>query len=102
MAQHTGTARTIIITDDEHRAELRETVKLARRGGGRVAVFLTPSALYEDRRVGALEAAYERYVEFEQFRQELASVPSVSAFEVGPADRLQQVLAAGRQRRAAR
>lgn len=97
--RHDGTSRTIIITDDTHRTELREAVKVAQRGNGQVIVFLTPSVLYESQTVGELDDAYQRYTDFETFRRDLASVPRVSAFEVGPSDQLARVLSAGREQR---
>ncbi|WP_277543748.1 DUF58 domain-containing protein [Haloarcula laminariae] len=100
--RRSGTVRTIIVTDDEHRTELREAVKLAQHGGGHVVVFLAPSVLYEDGGFGIVESAYDRYTAFEEFRRELASLPRVSAFEVGPADRLSSVLEAGRSQRRVR
>jgi len=48
-----------------------------------------------------LDDAYHRYTEFEAFRRELAAIPRVTAFEVGPSDRLANVLSAGRARRGA-
>lgn len=97
-------ARTVLFTDDTHRVETRETVKLARQGDDRVLVFLTPSVLFEPGGLTDLDSAYERYVDFEEFRRELGRLERVSAFEVGPDDRLEAVLAAGssgriRQRR---
>lgn len=99
ISKRSGTARTIIVTDDEHRTELREAVKLAQRQGGFAVVFLTPSVLYKDGDFGTVESSYDQYAAFEQFRRELASLPRVSAFEVGPADRLSSVLEAGQSRR---
>lgn len=97
-ARLSGTVWTILFTDDTHRAEVRETVKLARRSGGRVLVFLTPTVLFEPGGLADLEAAYERYRSFESFRRELARLEGVSAFEVGPGDRLDAVLSSGRRR----
>ena len=94
----TGSVRTVIFTDDTHRAELSETVKLARRGDGRVLVFLTPTALFEPGGLADLEDAYERYREFESFRRDLARLRRVSAFEVGPRDRLDAVLSSADRR----
>lgn len=91
-AQFDGTVRAVIVTDDKHRTELLEAVKLARRGSGRVVVCLTPTTLYEPRRLGDIETAYERYTEFEDFRRELAALDRVTALEVGPADRLAAIL----------
>ncbi|NHN46429.1 DUF58 domain-containing protein [Halostella sp. JP-L12] len=90
---------SVIITDDTDRAEVRETVKLARRGNGNVMVFLTPSVLFEPGGLSDLEAAYNEYSEFETFRRSLANLERVSAFEVGPASRLSAVLSAGAVRR---
>lgn len=98
LAGLSGTIWTVIFTDDSHRAELRETVRLARRGEGRVLVFLTPTALFEPGGLADLEEAYERYRQFESFRHDLARLRRVSAFEVGPRDRLDAVLASGSQR----
>ena len=99
LARLSGTVWTVIFTDDSHRAELHETVRLARRGDGRVLVFLTPTALFEPGGLADLEDAYERYRRFESFRRDLARLRRVSAFEVGPRDRLDAVLASGNQRR---
>jgi uncharacterized protein (DUF58 family) len=93
-----GTVWTVIFTDDTHRAELRETVTLARRGDGRVLVFLTPTALFEPGGLADLEATYERYREFESFRRDLDRLGRVSAFEVGPRDRLDAVLSSASRR----
>jgi uncharacterized protein (DUF58 family) len=98
LAGLSGTIWTVIFTDDSHRAELRETVRLARRGDGHVLVFLTPTALFEPGGLADLEEAYERYRQFESFRHDLARLRRVSAFEVGPRDRLDAVLASGSQR----
>ncbi|WP_160135404.1 DUF58 domain-containing protein [Halococcus salsus] len=98
LAGLSGTVWTVIFTDDTHCAELRETVRLARRGNGRVLVFLTPTALFEPGGLADLEEAYERYRQFESFRRDLARLRRVSAFEVGPRDRLDAVLTSGSQR----
>jgi uncharacterized protein (DUF58 family) len=90
-------AWVVILTDDTHAVELREAVKLARRDGTHVSVYLTPSVLFEDGALAEVESAYERYVEFETLRHELDSMEGVSAFEVGPEDRLSSIL--GRQTR---
>jgi hypothetical protein len=99
LARLSGTVWTVIFTDDTNRAEIRETVRFARRGNGRVLVFLTPTVLFAPGELADLEHAYERYREFEVFRRDLARLERVSAFEVGPGDRLNAVLSSGRQRR---
>lgn len=97
-----GGARTIIISDDEHRTELFEAVKAARGGDGHVVAFITPSVLYDSQTLADIDSAYRRYTEFEAFRRDLASVSRVSAYEVGPTDRLTTVLAAGNAERRAK
>ncbi|WP_435186444.1 DUF58 domain-containing protein [Halobellus sp. EA9] len=95
-ARNTGATRTIIITDDENRAALREAVKVAQRGDGQVLVYLTPTTLFSDGTLRNLDATYRRYTQFEEFRRSLTSLPRVKAFEVGPNDRLARILTAGR------
>jgi uncharacterized protein (DUF58 family) len=92
-----GPLWTFLFTDDSHPQEVRETVKLARGDTGHVVTFLAPSVLYEPGGLADLEAAYERYVEFESFRRELAQLERVSAYEVGPGDRLGAILGEGRR-----
>lgn len=96
------TVWTVICTDDSNPDELREAVAVARSGGGSVLVLLAPTVLYEPGELGDLEAAYDRYVAFEERRRELARLPRVTALEVAPGDRLSTVLAAGRDRRLSR
>lgn len=93
-----GPVVTVLVTDDERPAEVREAVELARRGDDRVVVFLLPGALFEPGGLGDLDDAYQRYVDFEEFRRSLARQPRVSAFEVAPQDRIEAVLSAGRRR----
>jgi len=99
IANLNGPVWTVILTDDTRPERLREAVTVARRGDNRVLVFLAPTVLFEPGGLADLEAAYDRYVEFEEFRRSLARNPGVSAFEVAPGDRLDAVLASGRRRR---
>ncbi len=94
----TGRLWTVILTDDAAPDELRETVTVAREGG-EVLVLLAPTVLYEPGGLADVEAAYDRYVAFEEFRRELSGMDRVRALEVGPGDRLSTVLSAGRSRR---
>lgn len=94
-----GSVWTVLFTDDGHRTELREAVKVARRGDDHVLVFLTPTVLYEPGGLADLEAAYDRYADVESFRRELDRLERVSAFEIAPGDRLHAVLEARRRRR---
>jgi len=93
-----GTVWTVILTDDSNRTRLRETITAARGSGSHALVFLAPTVLFEPGALADLEAARDRYVEFEEFRRTLASLSRVSAFEVAPGDRLDAVLASGRRR----
>ncbi|WP_159436310.1 DUF58 domain-containing protein [Halosegnis longus] len=89
----------VIATDDQNRAELHESVKLLSQRKNQVLVFITPTALFEAYTLANLEETYESYVSFEEFRSRLNRLPRVQAFEVGSGDRIENVLAAGRQRR---
>ncbi|MEF8861880.1 MAG: DUF58 domain-containing protein [Haloarculaceae archaeon] len=93
-----GTTWTVLLTDDARPTEVRETVKVARRGSGRCLVFLAPTVLFEPGGLADLEAAYGRYLEFEGFRRELAALDRVRAFEVAPGDRIGALLADRRRR----
>lgn len=94
-----GSVWTVVFTDDTHRTELREAVKVARRGDDHVLVFITPAVLYDRDGLADLETAYDRYADFESYRRELDRLDRVTAFEVSPGDRLHAVLEARRERR---
>jgi uncharacterized protein (DUF58 family) len=79
-------ARTVILTDDTERAALREAVKIARQHSDHVLVFLTPSVLFEPAGLADVDDAYDRYVDFETFRRNLAGLDGVSAFEIAAGD----------------
>ncbi|WEL16719.1 putative membrane anchored protein with extracellular vWF domain and Ig-like domain [Halorhabdus sp. SVX81] len=89
----------VIATDDTHREELQEAVKLAVQRGNQVMAFLTPNALFEAYALAEMETTYGRYVAFEEFRGKLDRYPRTQAFEVVPGDRLDATLRAGRSRR---
>ncbi|XVH32209.1 DUF58 domain-containing protein [Haloferacaceae archaeon DSL9] len=91
-----GMRLTIILTDDTDRTELRETVRLATENGGHALVMLAPQVLFASDALADIDAAYDRYADFEAFRADLDRLPRVSAFEVGPGDRLEAVLSAHR------
>ena len=99
LLQIRGDVWTVIFTNDTNRVELTEAIKLARRGNGHVLVFLTPAVLFERGGLSDLETAYERYVDFEEFRRTLARIEGVNVFEVGPGDRLNAILAPQQRRR---
>ncbi len=91
-AKHSGGLWTVLLTDDTRRSELYESVKAARQGGNHVLVFLTPRSLYESTDVDRLDDLYEQYLDFEQYRRRLHRMERVSAFEVAPRDRIEDVL----------
>lgn len=89
-----GTNLTVIFTDDTNRAELRDSVQIAGRPGKAVLVVTAPAALYDRTN---LEKAYRTYVDFETFRRDLDRLPRVRAIEVGPRDRIDEVLSTARR-----
>ncbi|WP_137284636.1 DUF58 domain-containing protein [Halorussus salinisoli] len=93
LARQDNTISAIVLTDDKHRSEVRETVKLARKQHGDVLVFLTPTVLFEREGLTDINHAYDRYSDFEEFRRDLTRLEGVSAFEIGPGDRLDALLA---------
>lgn len=91
---------TVLVTSDHDPARLKESVKLAASRSAAVLVFVTPQVLFAGE--PDLEAAYDRYLAFEELRRELDAIPRVTAFEVGPGDRVQRLLAARRARASGR
>lgn len=95
-ARERGRLTTCIFTDDSDPRTLRESVRLARRNGNHVSVFLTPTVLFEPEAFADLETARERYRTFEALRRDLDSLDRVRAFEVASGDRLETVRSVGR------
>jgi uncharacterized protein (DUF58 family) len=89
---------TVVLTDDTKRGRVVETMKVATRGSRRATAFVTPSVLFESRDLSDLETAYERLVDFEEFRKRLNRIPRANAYEVAPDGRLRAVLAQGSER----
>lgn len=87
---------TVIVTHDGDPARLKEAVKLAASRSAAVLVFVTPRVLFDGER--DIATAYDRYVAFEALRRDLDRIPRVTAFEVGPGDRVQRLLAQRRAR----
>lgn len=92
------TAEVVVFSDDANRTELREAVRIARQGGNYVVVFLAPSVLFERNASTDIEAAYQRYEEFESFRRELEALDRVTVFEYGPGERLNAMVSEKRDR----
>jgi uncharacterized protein (DUF58 family) len=78
--------RTVLFTDDGDRRAVRNAVDEARREGGTVLLFLAPTVLFETDALADLPAAYERYREFERFRDDLDAVDGVQVVEVNPGE----------------
>jgi uncharacterized protein (DUF58 family) len=87
-----GTTYALVFSDDANRSELYETVKAASRGDRRVVAFLAPSVLFRSDPAADFESAYHEYRDFERFRARLARLDGVTAFEVGPEDRLRAIV----------
>lgn len=99
--QRERTVWTALFTDDSNRGEVYEAVKTARQGYNRVLVFLLPDVLFEADGLRDIEAAYDQYRDFVEFRKRLDRLDRVTAYELGPADRVEAVLAYRRNRPAA-
>ncbi|MFC4438482.1 MULTISPECIES: DUF58 domain-containing protein [Natrialbaceae] len=93
---------TVICTDDSNPEALYEAVLLARQNDNEVLVLLTPTPLFSSGGLADVERAYDRYRDFDAFRQKLDRMEKVTALEVAPDDRLSTVLSAGRKRAQAR
>lgn len=78
----------MVLTTDDDREELRRAVDRLRGRGSEVYAFIAPRVLFEP--LGSIENGRLRsqYRGFESFRRELDRRGGVTAFEVGPADRL--------------
>lgn len=89
-----GTTWTVVCSDDARPGELRETVKLARRGHDRVLVLLAPRALF-GHGLDDLEERYDAYEDATAFRRSLAAMERVAVRELAPGDVVEAVLSAG-------
>lgn len=94
LGREQGTPWVVVVTGDAGRPEVREAAKLARRRERSVSVFLAPRVLFETHGLLDLDDAYERYVDFEEFRRDLDRVERVRAYEFAPGDRIDALLAA--------
>lgn len=90
--ERAGDSWIVIVTDDSNREEVLETVRAAAIRDIHVSVFLLPSVLFSEDGLTDLERAYDDYVDFESFRQRLAAINNVNAFEVGPHERFSALL----------
>ncbi|AUV82536.1 hypothetical protein C2R22_13545 [Salinigranum rubrum] len=82
----------LIVTDDSDPRRVWDSVQFGTRVADDVSVFLTPHVLFAPDGLADLEAAYEAYRTFEEFRTELDRMRGVRAFEVAPSDRLRTVV----------
>ncbi|MFC4406284.1 DUF58 domain-containing protein [Haloarchaeobius iranensis] len=92
VARTRGDPWVVLVTTDANQAELTETVRASRKRAAHVTVFVAPQVLFEEGALADLEAAYEQYTAFEEFRRRLVS-EHVDVFEVAPGERLDAVLA---------
>jgi uncharacterized protein (DUF58 family) len=88
----------VVLTTDANPTELAETVRAASKNAAHVTAFVAPTVLYEPGSLADLDAAYDRYEDFEQFRSRLVG-DGVDVFEVAPGERLDAVLASARDTR---
>lgn len=100
LTEYSGDAWLVIVTDDTNRGELLETARAAATPTTFVSLFILPTVLFETQEFTDLEQSYQEYQDFESFRQQLAAIPNVTAFEVGPRDRLAALLETANTRRA--
>jgi hypothetical protein len=88
----------LVLTDDSESRRVWDSIQYATRVADDVSVFLTPHVLFAPDGLADLEAAYEAYRSFEDFRAELDRIRGVRAYEVAPSDRLRTVVQARRAR----
>lgn len=86
-----GSVWAVLITDDSDRTQVLESARVVVKGGNVATLFITPDSLYSGG-ILDLEEAHRRYVEFEKFRRRLAGTYGIEAFEVGPRDRITEIL----------
>ncbi|WP_435349122.1 DUF58 domain-containing protein [Haloarchaeobius sp. HRN-SO-5] len=87
-----GDPWAVLLTDDDDRPELVETVRHARRRGGYATAFVTPGVAFGPQGLQAVETVYDDYLDFESFRQRLVALGRSEAYEVAPDETLQAVL----------
>ncbi|MDL0138001.1 DUF58 domain-containing protein [Halobacterium salinarum] len=92
LAASSDDAWIVIITDDTNRRELLETARTAASPTTAVSVFIVPTVLFDTTGLTELTQSYQDYRDFEEFRQQLTTITNVTAFEVGPSDRLAALL----------
>lgn len=90
-----GSCWTVICSDGARPGELRETVKLARRGRDRVLVILAPRALYRRDRGEDPGTRRRRHRASREFQRGLAAMERVEVRELAPDDAVETVLATG-------
>lgn len=89
-----GDPWVVILTDDTHRAELHETLRVLRRRDIHASVFICPNALFTAHGLTDADTAYAEYVDFLDYRDRLAG-PRTTLYEVGPGDHLETILPRG-------
>lgn len=95
LGARSSSSSIAILTDDSHRAELLEAVKLAGHQQVQLSVFLCADALFANEGVTDLESAYGDYRDFRSFYSMLATHDTVTVHEIGPSKRIDAVIAGG-------
>jgi hypothetical protein len=93
---------TIILTTDHTRSQLQHIIEKAASNNTTVLVFIAPTVLFDTISITDLEAAYQRYRSFEEFRSGLERNNRIVAYEVGPSERLASLLASQQPQTTAR
>lgn len=99
LAETSGQLWFVVLTTDTGRNRLRDAASLVAGDGASLSLFLTPRVLFEPGAMDDLAGAYERYSSFESFRRSVNRTPRTEAYELGPGDRLDALLAARRRAR---
>ena len=99
LAETSGQVWLVLLTTDTGQNRLRDASSLVASDEGSLSLFLTPRVLFEPGAMDDLTGAYERYSSFESFRRSVNRTPRTEAYELGPGDRLDALLAARRRAR---
>ncbi|MEF8859040.1 MAG: DUF58 domain-containing protein [Halolamina sp.] len=98
LAETSGQLWLVLLTTDTGGNRLRDTASLVSSNNGNLSLFLTPRVLFEPGAMADLTEAYDRYASFESFRRTITRNPRTEAYELGPGDRLDALLASRRRR----
>ncbi|MCO8246685.1 DUF58 domain-containing protein [Haladaptatus sp. AB643] len=97
LGRHTENVHVALLTSDANRGEVENCVRYASGHTVGTRAFLAPHALFDPKGLAEIDETYSEYVSFERFRRKIGAYPRVSAFEVGPGDRIETVLSSARE-----